>query len=93
MIKRRSTSLLIIASAILVMSASDKLTFVDIPMLKSLAGLFGLILGLGWLIANGRHLTILRGPQSWLVVLMCVLLVLTIFQIAFGTRFLGLCSC
>ena len=86
MIKRRSTLLLIIASAVLVMSASDKLTFVNIPMLKSLAGLFGLILGLGWLISNGRHLTIIRGPQSWLVVLMCVLLGLTIFQTELGAE-------
>ena len=86
MIERRSTSLLIIASAILVMSASDKLTFVNIPMLKSLAGLFGLILGLGWLISNGGHLTIIRGAQSWLVVLICVLVGLTIFQTALGAE-------
>ena len=86
MIKRRSTKLLIIASAILVMSASDKLTFVNIPMLKSLAGVFGLILAVAWLITNGRQLKISRGPQSWLIVVICVLLGLTIFQTVLGAE-------
>lgn len=81
MIEWRPTLLLLLASMLLAASASDDLTLLDIPFLRSVAGLLGVVLVISWVLFHRGDLKFRRGAEYFVLCLFVVVIALTCVQV------------